>query len=178
MCWKRQITEEGPLSLSPLSQSIFLRNIHITTTRLSHVWSPSTMVEISFQPSLQVLICTEATKGHLFIEPAHRAGNVNPTSDMPSGHLLAASYDSWNNCSNYGFSCAHIPYSTVRACGPVRSDPDSSVIEIVVLMEERGDEYYAIYIFNIASSSWRVGMFSVDRHFNMKGTVNTEEISI
>ena len=57
------------------------------------------------------------------------------------------------------------------ACGPVRSNPGSSVEEIVVITRDydiafsgehgiNGNDGYPVYIFNVASSSWRRGEFA------------------
>ena len=57
-------------------------------------------------------------------------------------------------------------YTGVLACGPVRSDPGSSVEEIVVIVGDYYNDVRLVYIFNIASSSWRTGMVLFDLHFH------------
>ena len=49
-------------------------------------------------------------------------------------------------------------HSVFKACGPVRADQNSSIEEIVVVIEHKDGwiyEDYVVNIFNIATSSWR-----------------------
>ena len=71
---------------------------------------------------------------------------------------------------------SYAQFSTVHVCGTVRPDPGSSVEEIVVLVGDRErssygyirwDREYNVYIFNIASSSWRAGENSLNLHAYM-----------
>ena len=48
-------------------------------------------------------------------------------------------------------------------CGPVRSSPGSSIEEIVVLVRNKiYNQEYAVYILDIAASSWRAGELSLN----------------
>ena len=67
--------------------------------------------------------------------------------------------------NNQVFSYAR--FSTVKACGPVRANTASPVEEIVFLVNDRYYDgnwkyRYFLYIFNIASSSWRAGEYSLN----------------